>query len=122
MSNSDIMNILLKHFRNSKWSKIAGLKKYSTLPYSYSLVKNKDYNKLRPLISYCRHPYKNLQNIINCVLLFMLENCSWNHLTLFKTYSLVSRTREIEKALNAIMVKLWHFALTLKMHIQNSHI
>ena len=71
------------------------------LPYCYSMPKEKDINKMRPIVSYANHPLKRQFNKIGKVLLFMLKESKIESLTLWK----IDDVEELKKV-NEI-VKEW---------------
>ena len=67
-----------KRKRKFTWKKDCGI------PYCYGLPKEKDVKKLRPIVSYSKHPMKRQLHYIGRVILFLLKQCKVESLTLWK--------------------------------------
>jgi hypothetical protein len=68
---SKVDNIFRNYNMNDKKRKYYN--KNNSIPYGYIIPKSKDVKKCRPVISYYNHPYKNLLNICNRVIMGMLK-------------------------------------------------
>jgi hypothetical protein len=82
------------------------LKKYQTWPKKntelarpYTLLKDKDIERNRPIVPYCNHPLKRSLNMASRALTFMLEHSDINSYNLPKVQDLKRVVREVNKAL-----------------------
>ena len=69
--------------------------KKGLIPYCYGLPKEKDLGKMRPIVSYKKHPLKRLFNYVGKILCFMIKNSDIKSFTLWRTGDM---TKVIEEA------------------------
>ena len=85
-----------------------------SLPYCYGIPKEKDIEKMRPIISYTHHPLRRQFNKVGRVLLFMLKKSKIESLTLW-------RIDDVEKELMKLneIIKDWRKVeeIDLKMEV-----
>ena len=65
------------------------------LPYAYALMKNKDINKSRPIVSYASHPLQKMLNYTGrSVMFLLLNNSDLKHFTLPRTQDFIKSYME----------------------------
>jgi hypothetical protein len=69
-----------------------------SFPYAYTLTKNKDLAKFRPIVSYCTHPTNVMLRRVARALKYMLETISAPHWTLWRTDNFTSTLKGIHKS------------------------
>jgi len=81
------LHILWRNFYKAKHLKtIAPYDTKGDIPYGYILPKFKDIEKMRPIVSYKKHPLRKVLNISARALTFLLKSCTeLKHLTLWET-------------------------------------
>lgn len=83
------------------------------IPYAYALFKNKDINKLRPIVSYSPHPLKRILNITCRALNHMIKKIDNNHAihcNMETCIELKDRIKEFEKRMKYKFGKRTRFA------------
>jgi hypothetical protein len=100
-SEKQIMTSWKDTFLRERWAKFGFFKTDSSLPYGYSMPKNKDINKNRPIVSYAVHPMKKMLNRAGRALQTILASIDPSqHFTLWKTLDF---TTEIKLDVDAIL-------------------
>ena len=94
-------NSVLKYWKEEvKKKKIkTGWNPKGMIPYCYGLPKEKDLNKMRPIVSYVHHPMKRIFNYIGRIILFMTKKSGIEGLTLWR----VSDTEKRLKLTNELI-------------------
>jgi hypothetical protein len=69
-------------WRHRGWDKIASLYRGARAASAYYIPKNKDVQKLRPIIPSRHHPLRRVYNIVSRALLFVLECADFEHFNL----------------------------------------
>jgi hypothetical protein len=88
----------MKEQINSLPKNVKSWKKDADLPYSYILLKNKDLNKSRPIVSYMHHGAKPLLNATARALYFLLEQIPpSSHFNMSRTMDFKSKFMTIAK-------------------------
>ena len=99
-----------KSFYKDKGLKsVAPYETHGDIPYSYVLPKFKDIERMRPIVSYKKHPLRKVFNIAARALTFLLKSCTdIQHLTLWETNHLLP---QIEKMTDQWMDKKFKYLL-----------
>ena len=71
--------------------------KKGQIGYTYTLCKEKDYQKTRPIVSNFYHPFKKMQNACSRILLFLLTLVDWEHLNMFKISDITEQIKQISE-------------------------
>lgn len=75
LTSNDIKKQYLQMYNKKGWAKHAKFNSNAgSLPYAYAIVKQKDYNKLRPIVSYFNHYCKRMFKLVGNILTFMWTN------------------------------------------------
>lgn len=72
------------------------MKKTGDLPYGYVIPKEKDINKMRPIVSYYHHPWKHVLNVAARALTFLMKAAKVDQYVLWQTFDLRRRVKEID--------------------------
>jgi hypothetical protein len=98
-SPDSIIKNWLDFFELNEWSIFGSFKKNGSLPYSYPLVKSKDFGKYRPLTSYFNHPMKKILSLASRAIFALLKKLPDTiHFELFKTQALMERLDTIKSS------------------------
>ena len=77
------------------------MKAFSGLPYAYTLVKDKDITRNRPLISYRKHPYRKMLNFVSRAISFITSTIQVKHCNLEKCTDLKERLERFQSIATA---------------------
>jgi len=85
-----------------------------SLPFCFGIPKEKDISKLRPIISYARHPLRRQLNMVGRALLFALKKSGIRNLTLWKVEDIEGKLQRVNN-----MIKDWkkNEEINLKMQV-----
>jgi hypothetical protein len=97
-----ILRDLKNSFHENHWSSVSNLRYLSSLPYGYAIPKAKDLDRLRPIISYVRHPLKNVFRVTQRALMFIIRNMKVSHFTLNRTQDLLERFSNFQQDLDSV--------------------
>ena len=111
-SDTQILKKWKEETRSKGFRKIWNNK--GTIPYCYGLPKEKDIEKLRPIVSYSKHPMKKQFNQIGRILLFMLKRTKIRSLNLWKTGNIKEEIKEANK-----MIDQWGGEIEVEMEVHD---
>jgi hypothetical protein len=100
-SEHTILNIMKN--KTQEWTVETMWNKKGSLSYAYGLPKEKDLEKLRPIIAYTNHPLKKLLNCTGRCISYMLQICKCDGLTLWKTQEVGQKLEIISKMTKEIL-------------------
>ena len=69
------------------------------LPYAYVMPKDKDIQRIRPIVSYFKHPLKRLLNMAARAVLLVLKRADVSSFTLWKTGDFTATLSDITERL-----------------------
>ena len=76
--------------------------KTRSIPYSYCLPKSKDITRIRPIVSYYKHPLKESYNYASRALTQIIKQTETRHFTLWKTQDLKPKIKLIQSELGKL--------------------
>ena len=98
--------------------------KTRSIPYSYCLPKSKDITRIRPIVSYYKHPLKESYNYASRALTQIIKQTETRHFTLWKTQDLKPKIKLIQSELGKLYGDKTKFRTTcadIKICTQNCH-
>ena len=72
------------------------------IPYSYILVKAKDINRSRPIVSYFNHPLKKTFNYASRGLSFILKNSNMKSFTMWACKDMTSTLKKYQRDMRTL--------------------
>jgi hypothetical protein len=87
-------------FVQNGWFSVATLSRAVGLPYGYAVPKAKDLSRNRPIVSYVRHPLKNVFRVAQKAIMFIIKNMKVAHFTLNRTQDLLDKFQEFNSELS----------------------
>jgi hypothetical protein len=91
-----VLNAWQKAYYVYKWTSVARLRKFGSLPYAYATPKNKDLTRYRSIISYANHPLKLVYGVAQRAIIFMIKSINVTHFTLHKTHDVLRSIQKIQ--------------------------